>query len=760
MNIQTPERSNDEPRRRGSYGGSILPQPSSIPRVRSTIAYSRAVNSQPSFNFLTGEPIPSFSTSSSADRMRKSLAYLPTAETAREVPLEDDDDRKRRKKELEDLRAENKALRYTIDNHKQEVELASLRHEDELREATRMAQDDFKKMQAAEIERSQAARQVEALQKEISELQNTTSHEKARAEKESRETAEAMRLLEEEVEDLKIERQEGDRSFGRRFTEMETRNESLQQMVGELQHDLDEKGALLQDLQQQLADKGDTCGKLEAEVLRLKAQTGDTDTLNIIKRELSEQVSHIKKLEVTNRELSAELKHFKRIHKGVEVVEEEKRSLQRRLQAIEGLENELGEARIQRQRLEDERLAWTTYLQSQAEIGGEIEFESPEELARALVAERLQTATLVERVGALEPEISTRDSIIQDLEKQKTSLLEQIEKFSTTAASNNTNKVFLRLERQRVLAIKEAEYLRAQLRTYETEENTFQPETLDETKSKRISELEELVEQYRQELQTLHDEMATKDPEPKTPSHKRKHVDSAENDHQENMARKIRNLQGEYQALQNNYMLLEKDLSVTQERLKAASHQSKVRVLSLRANPTSDFEAIKLKTLTTLRQENADLQAQLRMSPTDISRVPMSSLAAAQLEIDAAQKALASEKTRNDRLMKVWGAKSTEFRQMVISLLGWDVVFMRDGKTRLTSFFYPSHEDDENSIVFDGEKGTMKVSGGPTSAFALKIGDQIRFWCKERGSIPCFLAALTLEFWEEKYGDRTLRAVP
>lgn len=43
----------------------------------------------------------------------------------------------------------------------------------------------------------------------------------------------------------------------------------------------------------------------------------------------------------------------------------------------------------------------------------------------------------------------------------------------------------------------------------------------------------------------------------------------------------------------------------------------------------------------------------------------------------------------------------------------------------------------------------MKVSGGPRSLFALKIKDQIKFWVQERESIPCLLAALTLEFYEE-----------
>jgi len=515
---------------------------------------------------------------------------------------------------------------------------------------------------------------------------------------------------------------------------------------------------MLQETQGQLATKETAYGTLEAEVLRLKAQTGDADTLAIIKRELSEQVTHIRKLEVTNREQAAELKHFKRLHKSVEVVEEEKRSLQRRLDAMAGLENELGEARIQRQRLEDERLSWSAYLQSQAGPDGQVEFDSPEALARTLTAERLQTATLVERLGGLEPELSEKDKAIQALGAEKSSLLEQVEKLKSTGSGPGNSKAQLRLERQRALAIKEAEYLRAQLKTYDSEDTTFQPENIDEGKVKRIQELEDMVDQYRQEVQTLHGELASREtvPAPEPSGTKRPRDESEDNERIGQLSRKNRKLQDELTGLQSSTKLLRKELSVAQERLTAAAQQSKTRILSLRSNPTSDFEAIKVETLNELRRENADLLAQLQNSGP-IATVPLSTLEASQRAILDAQNALASEKKRNDRLMKVWGAKSAEFRQLVISLLGWDVVFMRDGKMRVSSFFYPSTGDDENSIVFDGERGTMKISGGPESAFAVKIGDQIKFWVKERGSIPCFLAALTLEFYEEANRDGTLR---
>lgn len=82
---------------------------------------------------------------------------------------------------------------------------------------------------------------------------------------------------------------------------------------------------------------------------------------------------------------------------------------------------------------------------------------------------------------------------------------------------------------------------------------------------------------------------------------------------------------------------------------------------------------------------------------------------------------------------------------------------MPNGRVKATSILYPTSwingEEEENSIVFDGENGTMKISGGPKSAFAGELKGNIDFWVEGRKEIPCFLAACTLEFYE-----RTTRA--
>ncbi|KAB8292378.1 hypothetical protein EYC80_008114 [Monilinia laxa] len=572
----------------------------------------------------------------------------------------------------------------------------------------------------------------------MSEIRDNSSNEKIGLERRIREVEESKRLLEEEIEDIKTESEESSRILERRVSELETRNQTLQRSVQDLQEDSDRREALLQDVQQQLADKDTAYGALEAEVLRLKAQTGDTDTLEVIKRELSEQVTHIRNLEATNREQSAELKHYKRLHKSVEVVEEEKRSLQRKVEAMDDLQNELGEARLQRQRLEDERLAWTAYLQNQSDVEGQFEFNSPEDLARALVEERMQTATLVERLGAMESEVLDKDNIIDGLQNDKRSLSEEMEKVkaSGSSAGGGDSKVRLRLERQRALAVKEVEYLRAQLKTFDAEDEAFGAgDNIDDGKIKRIEELESIVDQYRQEVQSLQADLTTAESAQPTTTNlagtKHPRDEGEENERIGVLTRK-------------------------NQRLATATAHSQTRVLSLRSNPTSDFEAIKLSTITALRAENADLLSQLTTNLPPNASVPLSTLQTQKDLVAESQAALKDERTRNDRLKKVWGLKSQEFRDGVSSLLGWDAVFMPNGKMRVTSFYYPSVGEDENSIVFDGERGTMKVSGGPESKFAGRIMENIKFWVNERGSIPCFLAALTLEFYEEKKGDGTV----
>ncbi|OTB06449.1 hypothetical protein M426DRAFT_318864 [Hypoxylon sp. CI-4A] len=719
---------------------------------------------QPSYNLFNGsEEIPSSHHARPISRQShlgaESLRASSRESSKENLAPPDAEEYETQRRKIEELKAELATMRFKLENNEQEKEMIALQHDNELRDVRRKAEDDFKQKQAAEGEKNTAQRQYDNAQKELQELKESSTREKLEVEKKARDAEDEVRLLREQLEDLSAAKEEGERMTQKRVNDTETQLSNLRETIQGLEQDNQNRESSMHATQQQLADKDNHIGDLEAEILRLKAQTGDAETLAIIRRELTEQVRHIRSLEAKTAKQHAELTHLRQIHKAVEVVEEEKRSLQRKLEAAEALEPQLNEAQLQRRRLEDERLAWTAYLQNASAEGGVMEFDSPEDVARALVEERYNSASLMERLGEVQPQIAERDEIIKSLEAEKESLSAQIDKLKTAGTSVSTSKALARVERQRALAIKEVEYLRAQLKTFDAEDETFNSENFDQSKVDRFSELEQLVDRYKEEIQGLHKELSSLESsgtpaQPATGS-KRSRSDEAESEQLGELNRKRRKLADELAKLQTEYQVLQKEHEVLQTRLAAAESANKMRILSLRSNPTSDFEAIKVSTLQALKQENKELLAQLqkeaRRNPNpNIPLIPASQLAAARREIEEAQRETASAQKTIRRLKEVWAAKSQEFKEAIFSTLGWTVTFIPNGKMRVESLYCPSmSEEMENSIVFDGERGTMKVAGGPQSQFARRIQDQIQFWVRDKGCIPGFLAALTLEFYEE-----------
>ena len=619
-------------------------------------------------------------------------------------------------------------------------------------------------MQASESSKHVASHKYEALSKEFKAIQDVATNQQHDLERKLRALQDENRSLKEDTEEAQTELSSLDRQHKHQLQEIDSKHATLQKTLSDLRGEIDAKTNALTATQRKLAERETETGRLESEVLRLKAQTGDAETLAVIKRELSEQVAHIRKLETVNREQNAELKQYRRNHKAVEVVEEERRVLESKINLMEDLRNELREAQLQRQILEDERHSWTSYLENEAGTGGNVEFNSPEDLARALVKERLETASLVERLGAIHPELLEKEEIIKSLEEDRSKIQSELEKLRTSGGGGDY-RIKTRLERQRALAVKEVEYLREQLRTFDSEETTYHSENqFDSQKTKRVQDLESLVDQYRVELHTLSNDLSKREDSNFTtvPPRTLKHPREEEADERlGQLSRKNRKLQDNLSTLQHHHALLQSDLSATKSQLSSLQKSSQTRILALRSNPTSDAEAIKLSTLNSLRDENKALLAQLESAPANSSSpaaaavVPLATLANARAEIQALEASVASKEKMLLRLKESFSRKALEFREAVASLLGWQMNFLPNGRVRMTSIFYPANDEDGdeggggNSLVFDGESGSMQISGGPKSEFGREIRGLIAFWVDQRKEIPGFLAAATLEFYEK-----------
>ena len=672
----------------------------------------------------------------------------------------------------EDLRAQLRTLQYELDSIKQERELASLETQNELRDVQARAEEDFKRAQTAERERDAAIKRADTSSRDAAKERDQAVNEKMALERKMRSLQEDARQLREEVEEARADGEERARGAERMVGELEARCESLRLAGDEARRDLEGRIQAVGTLHRKIAESDEKIGQMEGEIVRLKARSGDEETLALVRKELSQQVEYIRKLEGTSREQGNELKGLRKMAKSVEVVEEEKRTLEAKVGMMEDLRRELSEAQLQRRILEDEKRSWTSYLESEGP-DGEATFETPEQMAKAFLQERLERLSLVDKLGSVQPELIVKDENIRVLEDEKARLQSEIDTLRAAATTMPTTpapsdaKARARLERQKNLAVKEVEYLRAQMKTFEAEEAEFNAEQRDEEHTKRVHELESMLEKYRGELQALHAELSSLESQPPaTPSQpvlstprKRSREEEEEADERlGSLRRKLRTAQDALTLSEKQTAILQAELKANTSQLNSLKETSRTRVLELRSNPTADAEAIKLSTLKTLREENAALLAQVEGNPSSGKVVPISTLAAARLTLDELKATLQQTEKKSLRLKQIFATKSLEFREAVASILGWKLDFMPNGRVKATSILYPSHidsdgEEEENSITFDGENGTMKVSGGPNSVFAGEIRQAVEFWVEGRKEIPCFLAALTLEFYE-----RTTRA--
>ncbi|KAJ5224880.1 Spindle-related protein [Penicillium citrinum] len=736
-------------------------------------------STRPASQLIAGFASPS--TPTNARRSLRQSVQVPQTLSMHQQPLHD--------AEKDELRVQVSTLKYEIENIKQEQELQTLQHEKETREMQVKADADFRKAQAAESASNRAIHKSDALAKELKEAQEQALIEKTGLERKIRTLQDERQNLQEELDDSQARLSDQGRHSKYQINELESVRASLQRTIEELQNDLQAARDSQQTTQERLTQREGEVAELESENIRLKSEGTDAEELAVLKRELSDQVAHIRELETTNREQGAELQYLRKVQKNVDVVQEQKRSLENQLTMMKDLEAEVGTLQIQKRILEDERQSWTSLLEDNDQSS---ELDTPEAVVKALAQKQIEIASLVDRLGNVDAQFLEKDETITSLEKEKSTLRQELEKLRTSSTASASAvapaaveaRAKSRLERQRALAVKEVEYLRAQLKTFDEEELTMNEEkTYDEQKAEQIAQLQKIVDEYRTELHTVHEELSKREaaPPPALDENQvrgtKRPLSPAESDAESErlsvLTRKNRKLQESLSKSEQAMTLARRELDAAKSQIKSLKSKSRTRVLELRENPTAEVEKIKMSTLTTLRSENQALLAQLRGENAGVKVVPVDTLDSLKLEMQEMDRVVADKEKRMRRLKEIWTAKSSEFREAVASLLGFKLDFLPNGRVRVTSMFHLSsayrHGDgddpsnsrgagsmgngEENSIVFDGENGTMKISGGPNSLFAMEIKHLIKFWVEERKDIPCFLAAMTLDFY-----DKTTRA--
>jgi mitotic spindle assembly checkpoint protein MAD1 len=435
---------------------------------------------QPTYNILTGSP--------AATPPARAPSAPPSSSNRTAVVKIDQSN--------EIIRGDLNSVRYELQTLREDRALEKVRHEQEIRELQAAVEEHARRADALESDKRFLFEKQKELADTLAKTKDEAATEKQELERQVRRMRNEKHELLEQVDEKAGEVEHLERQVKRVGEEWEARMKALMTKNQELEEDLRIKNKTTDELQSKLEAKDSEAQDLEMELLKVKAQTGDVETLKVLKKELSEQVNHIKTLETTNRRQAGELKTLRNEKRSLELVDEEKRSLEAKLKVMGELREELSSAQVQISVLQDERNAWQSYFQKEG-----LEFHSPESLARALVEERVEKAALVERAGRANPQLLEKEHVIQELEGEVRTLREELDKLKES--SSKDAKARQRMERQKALALKEAQFLREQLKSYSTEEAMYNQGGFDEQKTQRIQELEGMLEAYKSEIEEL-----------------------------------------------------------------------------------------------------------------------------------------------------------------------------------------------------------------------------------------------------------------
>lgn len=203
-------------------------------------------------------------------------------------------------------------------------------------------------------------------------------------------------------------------------------------------------------------------------------------------------------MESTSRKQIGELEQLRPLAAKAAINVEKIHSLETQLSLMEDLRKRSAEMEIEITILRKEKSAWNTFLES-----NETKFQRPEEISRELHLERMQHKLNQERIQSLESEVSSLRTRLQSIEQTSDNLEAQLQE--KLEQIGKLERRYERVDRQRNLAQREAQFLKEQLRTYDAEETVFFNNSGaggsgDVTKQARIESLEKLLEEYKSEL--------------------------------------------------------------------------------------------------------------------------------------------------------------------------------------------------------------------------------------------------------------------
>ncbi|KAJ1963582.1 coiled-coil domain-containing protein mad1 [Dipsacomyces acuminosporus] len=610
----------------------------------------------------------------------------------------------------------------------------------------------------------------------------------------------------EEIEDLQIKLARAERNAKdmRLKLEASSGNSSedalLQHTIDTLRRELQEKGEHIVSLQRQLRRERSDSSNNE--------QGGDDDNVTLpqdriaqLERDLHEQCAYIKAVEQQNSHLRAEVQQLGEMASHYEQEREVTQALQSKIQRLEEQQENYIDLEAQFNVLQQEREQWRKVFQgseaynnkengnqdtasqpisndndndndSSKDVSHKKAIESPYAVAKTVASQRHKISLLETKIETLQDKVDSTTLELQTMAREASTYKKDCTRLEEEVSAERRR--IIQLERSKQYSMREAEFLRSQLHSYDSEEANMMDGNYDAQKAERIKQLELFIDEQREWISKLDagDNTLVGDATQSISS-------SVLQNYREEAEAKERELEAakeEHQQLLKRFEALEKEAARLEHQVGSGLgyNPRTTRILQLIDNPSAQDYAIRSEKLKALVAENEALLAHIKkleensgqsaepMVTDDGDGEPSTdspffhTINNLQAENQNLTKQLEDSGKLMRRYKKEWKKKAAELREVVYSILGYRVDFLSNGGVRFTSTYA---SDVDQSFVFisgDDNQGVMKLSGGGNKSYLKGLSNDIRYWVQERGSIPGFMSTVTLQSFEANHTSQPL----
>lgn len=416
----------------------------------------------------------------------------------------------------------------------------------------------------------------------------------------------------------------------------------------------------LQDRSRQIAELREARAQDAEELARTQGLAAAKEEMDFLRRQLKDQVEQMGRLERANEKLVYNVDRVPALEKDTALLREANSLLEARLKAQCEENEKLFTATLEIEDLRREQAAWSKYMQ---EHGG---FATPRDVFHELEVVTASREALREQMELMQTEQSDLRQRLSTAEAAAKNAGAELKAAKRRLDVESGSKQ--RLERQKSLAEHEIQYLRENLRSYDTEEAHVMTtaEGYDKHKTERIESLLKMVDEYKQELAktgTVREEQLHPAPEDRKRSHEAAFEDSgSESKVAEDLRERLHAVSQELIKARETSLSAQAasaELSETNESLQREvtalkSALNAPRILQLKANPTSQYHAVRQTELDSLKSENSQLLARLEGSLTGPDAlVPYESLQACRREKEALERTIREKDKRMERLKTV-----------------------------------------------------------------------------------------------------------